>query len=143
MVALTRRDISKEKMWRYRLKRWRESGMSVPQFCVQEMLNEHNFRSWQATIKKRDEEIEWKQELAAADKKQPVKAKFIPVTLTETTEKSLEATSSAANSTQEQGSDRQVSVEILTPSGNIIRIFSGTDVGLVRLILASFGRVTC
>jgi hypothetical protein len=129
-------------MWRYRLNRWRESGMSVQQFCVQEMLNEHNFRSWQATIKKRDEEIEWKQQMAGADKKQPDKAKFIPVTLTETTEKSLQV-SNAADSTKEQRGDRQVSVEILTPSGNIIRIFSGTDVGLVRLILAAFGRVTC
>ncbi len=68
-MALTRRDQSKEKLWKYRLKRWRESGLTVPQYCVQEMLNEHNFRSWQATIKKRDEETEWRQEILDGNSK--------------------------------------------------------------------------
>ena len=142
MVGLTRRDASKEKMWRYRLKRWRDSGLTVPQFCVKEMLNEHNFRSWLATIKKRDEEIEWKEQMAAAERKQPAKPAFIPVTLTENSEKSLEI-SKLGDSSPEHQKERHVAVEILTPSGNIIRIFSGADVGLVRLILAAFGRVTC
>lgn len=67
-MAISRRDQSKEKLWRYRINRQRSSGLTVPQFCVREMLNEHNFRSWQATIKTRDEENERKSKESAQKK---------------------------------------------------------------------------
>jgi hypothetical protein len=72
------RDLEKERQWRKRLQAWRDSGLTVAQFCDREGLNDHNFRSWQATIKQRDEE-QFQKIMSKKQLDQP--AAFVPVTL--------------------------------------------------------------
>jgi hypothetical protein len=143
-MAPSRRDQSKEKLWRYRLQQWRDSCLTVPRFCAREGINEHNFRSWQATIKKRDEEKFQKamDRKRSAEPHQP--ASFVPVTLIEgIAETDAPSAQTVAKVKEPQFFSQQLALEILTPTGHIIRIFGNTDVGLLRVILASLGRAGC
>lgn len=142
-MPMTRRDQSKEKLWRYRINRQRSSGMTVPQFCSHEMLNEHNFRSWQATIKSRDEENERKAKVAAEKKEQRSKSTFIPVTLTDSAVMEDPRTAQILPAKSFVQPNPELTMEVLTPTGNIIRFFGATDVGLLRVILATLGRGAC
>ncbi|HEY9733322.1 MAG TPA: hypothetical protein V6C89_15495 [Drouetiella sp.] len=141
------RDPLKEKQWRRRLQAWRDSGLTVSQYCKREGLNDHNFRSWQATIKQRDEE----QFQKAMTKKYgdyseygDLPTTFVPVELTNEPHPAKQTAPSVAPKSKElQIVAQQLALEILTPTGHIFRIFGSTDPGLLRVILASLGRHEC
>ena len=73
---------------------------------------------------------------------QPVS--FVPVTLVQESEESKRPLAPLQNKLPESKSvSQQLAMEILTPTGNIFRVFGNTDPGLLRVILASLGRHEC
>jgi len=55
-VAKHARDVQLERLWRRRLRDWRQSGLSVRYFCRQHALSEPSFYSWRREIARRDRE---------------------------------------------------------------------------------------
>ena len=50
------RDRGKERFWRRMLRRWRDSGRSVRDFCAEHGLSEPSFYGWRRTLDERDRE---------------------------------------------------------------------------------------
>jgi len=50
------RDQRKERFWRRAVRQWRESGLSIRDFCRLEQLSEPNFYAWRSSLAKRDAE---------------------------------------------------------------------------------------
>jgi hypothetical protein len=48
-----RRDADKERFWRGCVTRWRNSGLSVREFCRRESLSEPSFYSWRRELARR------------------------------------------------------------------------------------------
>ena len=48
------RDRSKERFWRRAVRQWRQSGLSVRDFCAEHSLSEPNFYAWRRTLAQRD-----------------------------------------------------------------------------------------
>lgn len=48
------RDPGKERHWRQLLARWRRSGLSVRDFCVQAGCSEPSFYSWRRELQRRE-----------------------------------------------------------------------------------------
>jgi len=50
------RDLAKERHWRRIVRRWRNSGLSVREFCDWQVLSEASFYAWRRELAKRDRE---------------------------------------------------------------------------------------
>jgi transposase-like protein len=72
------RDCKKEGFWRRMLQRWRQSGLSVRDFCARHGLSQPSFYAWRRTLVQRDAEVQ-----------------FVPVRLTPEPTNSATATTSA------------------------------------------------
>lgn len=55
-----KRDLSKERFWRRKLREWQCSGMKIRQFCAKHGLAEHNFYSWRKVLAERFEQTNTK-----------------------------------------------------------------------------------
>ncbi len=53
------RDHHKERFWRTMLQRWRQSGLSVRDFCVRHGLAQPSFYAWRRTLAQRDAEVQF------------------------------------------------------------------------------------
>jgi hypothetical protein len=53
------RDCKKEGFWRRMLQRWRQSGLSVRDFCARHALAQPNFYAWRRTLVQRDAEVQF------------------------------------------------------------------------------------
>jgi transposase len=56
MVKGKARDQSKERRWRRWLQEWRDSGLTVREFCEWRSLSEANFYAWRRTLDQRKTE---------------------------------------------------------------------------------------
>jgi transposase len=56
MSTSAQRHSSKERFWRRMVRGWRNSGLSVRDFCAEKGLTEPSFYSWRRTIAQRDAE---------------------------------------------------------------------------------------
>jgi hypothetical protein len=102
------RDLNKERFWRRILRQWQRSGLSIPDFCQQHRLSQHNFYAWRRTLAQRD----------AAD------VHFVPVQLLpEPTPLPTPDPPTAA-------------LELLLPDGRRLRIAPGFDAPTLRRLLA-------
>ena len=52
-----RRDSEKERRWRRVVTEWRQSGLSIREFCDWQALSEASFYSWRRELSKRDREM--------------------------------------------------------------------------------------
>jgi transposase len=116
-----RRDPAREKFWRWTIREQQRSGLAVRAFCLREGLKDWTFRWWRQELARRD-----RQTSAASrgvHEGEPTEATpiFLPVRVAD-----LEAIS-----------PRQASpIEILLPTGPIVRVPSGFDPSTLGQVLA-------
>jgi transposase len=116
-----RRDPAREKFWRRTIRRQQRSGLTVRDFCGREGLKDWTFRWWRQELARRDRQpstaIRGDQE-GASTEAAPV---FLPVRVVD-----LEAASSRA----------APRIEIVLPTGSIVRVSSGFDPPTLGHVLA-------
>lgn len=83
------RDLSLQRAWRGRIRRYERSGLTIQQFCEQEGLVAHQLAWWRRELKRRAAEDGRGKKKAAKERKQGKRAKqrqataaFVPVQVT-------------------------------------------------------------
>jgi hypothetical protein len=82
MARRRRRDLSKEKFWRQRIRGQTGSGLSVRAWCRQRGVHEAAFYWWRRALARREAEASQLVPVQASSESQPATA-FVPVRLTE------------------------------------------------------------
>jgi hypothetical protein len=108
MSTSSQQRSSKERFWERMIRQWRNSGLSVRDFCAEKDLTEPSFYAWRRTIAQRD---------AAA-------VHFMPVRVVE--EETRGATEHGGNS----------GLELVLASGRLLRIGPGFDAATLQRLLA-------
>ena len=118
-------DGKKERLWRDRIRRQQQSGLSIRGFCVEESLSEASFHWWRRELPRRQAQsrIGPPPKLQPASPGSPPAAQFVPVTV---------APSSPCSS-----------IEIALPGGVIIRVPPGCCCQLLREVLAALEASRC
>jgi hypothetical protein len=130
-----RRDLAKQQRWRDILRRQKNSGLSIREFCAQHKLTESAFYAWRAEIERRDQS-------AAADPSTAARQGR--------TRQSLLAANppTADQSAQSNGRPRFLpvavrhlgttpAVEIALPSGIVLRVGGECDRRMLRAVLGA------
>jgi transposase len=115
------RDPIREKFWRRTIRQQRRSGLTVRAFCLREGLKDGAFRWWRQALARRDREPS---ATSAGDRDgEPTEAvpTFLPVRLVD-----LEAASPPPSPP----------IEIVLPSGPMVRVLSGFDPRTLGQVLA-------
>ncbi len=108
------RDKDKASFWNRKITEHERSGLSARQFCKDNDLSEASLSYWRRALNLRAEE-------AKAASSNPA---FVPVTLVE------EVPREPLTSTF-----RDEPIEIVTPGGFLLRITSGSNIGLLPIVL--------
>ena len=78
-----KRNLSLERQWRGRVRKYAKSGLSIREFCERESLVQHQFSWWRSELKRRDahQPRRRKSQLAKRRKRQNARgvASFVPV----------------------------------------------------------------
>ncbi len=129
------RDLAKERHWRRMVREWRNSGLSVRDFCDWQALSEASFYAWRRELAKRDREAAAATaEITAARGGRPSKqdgpirtpaAAFLPVRVVR------DGAADAA-----AGSCRPDGIEVHLPGGVRLLVPPGCDRALLRDVLA-------
>ena len=116
-----RRDPAREKLWRRTIREQQRSGLSVRDFCRRAGLKDGAFRWWRQELARRDRETSAASRGEHQDESTESAPAFLSVRVTD-----LEAIS-----------PRQASpIEILLPTGPIVRVPSGFDPSTLGRVLA-------
>ena len=107
MSTSSQQRSSKERFWRRMVREWRNSGLSVRDFCVEKDLTEASFYAWRRTIAERDAEA----------------VRFVPVRV--------------VPEEQAVASDNGVGtgLELVLRAGRCLRIGSGFDAATLQRLL--------
>jgi hypothetical protein len=106
MSTTNQRHSSKERFWRRMVRQWRQSGLSVRDFCAEQQISEPSFYAWRRTITRREAQA----------------ACFVPVQVV--------ADDKPAADVFGQG------LELLLGAGRVLRIGPGFDGPTLRRLLA-------
>ena len=119
-----RRDPAREKSWRRTIRQQQRSGLSVRDFCRREGLKDWTFRWWRQELARRDHEP------STAPPGEPTETapSFLPVRVVE-----LEAVATRT----------APPIEIVLPTGSIVRVPSGFDPRTLGDVLAVLGGRPC
>jgi transposase len=116
-----RRDPAREKLWRRTIRDQQRSGLTVRDFCLREGLKDWTFRWWRQELARRDRQTSAALRGDQAGEPTESAPTFLPVRVAD-----LEAIS-----------PRQPSpIEILLPTGSIVRVPSGFDTSSLAQVLA-------
>jgi len=107
MSTRNQRSGVKERYWRTMVRRWRESGLSVRDFCVEHGVSEPSFYGWRRTLAARDAEA----------------VRFVPVQVVPE-----RATVPAADRTC-------MGLELVLAGGRVLRIGAGFDTATLQRVL--------
>ena len=119
-----RRDPAREKFWRRTIRDQQRSGLSVRDFCQRQGLKDWTFRWWRQELARRDQVPS----MATAGERAEAAPAFLPVRVVD-----LEAVS-----------PRPVPpIEILLPTGMVVRAPSGFDPRTLGDVLAVLEGRTC
>jgi hypothetical protein len=117
-----RRDPAREKFWRRTIRRQQRSGLTVRDFCSHEGLKDWTFRWWRQELARRDRQSS----AASPDEQEAESAEtapvFLPVRVVD-----LEAASRRPAAP---------TIEIVLPTGPIVRVPSGFDPSTLGHVLA-------
>lgn len=116
MMRRRRVDLEKFRSWRERVRRQRESGLSIRAFCAAESLSEPSFYWWRRELAGRKALTRVRPSTQRSSTAQAV-ASFVPVTV---------ASSSPC-----------AAIEIALPSGVIVRVWQDGSAPLLREVLAA------
>ena len=121
---MPRRSAEKEAYWRKMLRRQRDSGLTVRQFCKDHGLSEASFFSWQREIAIRDRQAAGTTEKGSSSLREQRtspprvnRAPFIPIRLSGTS-----------------------ALELVHPRGHVLRIPAGFDGGCLEKVLQLLDR---
>ena len=115
------RDPIREKFWRRTIRQQQRSGLTVRAFCLREGLKEGAFRWWRQALARRDREVA---ATTQADREgEPIEAvpTFLPVRLVD-----LQAIPARPSPP----------IEVVLPTGPIVRVPSGFDPRTLDQVLA-------
>ncbi len=116
------RDALKERYWRDTIRRQGRSGESVSQFCAGEGVRVHQFYWWRRSLRSRDgQPTRDAVNDQAAEQGEKVDPSFVPVRLAFST---------------------QASIEMVHPSGWVVRVPTGFEPKSLRQILATLDPAT-
>ena len=105
------RDLSREKFWREAVAAWQRSGQTIRAFCAARRLSEASLYAWRRELARRDRERRpGVRELSLARPKSAA-AKFIPLQVLPS-----------------------VLIEVVLPTGLIVRLPSGADAAAVSTV---------
>jgi hypothetical protein len=107
MFTTRPRDPNKERLWRRRLRHWRDSGLGIAEFCRQQALPVASFYGWRRILAQRDLEA----------------TQFVPVRVLGPT--MTGATHSAATG-----------LELVLPGGRRLRVGPDFDDATLRRLLS-------
>lgn len=117
------RDRSREQFWRETVASWQRSGQTVRSFCAARRLSEASLYAWRRELARRDRERRPSiRKLSPARPKSPA-AKFIPLQVLPS-----------------------VLIEVVLPTGLIVRLPSGADAAAVTTVanlVAALGAQSC
>lgn len=119
------RDLGKERFWREMVRRWRQSGVTIRDFCEAHGLSEPSFYGWRRELAKRDEDArERRAQTNAGSQRRPANdlPAFVP----------LRVTPSVPAST----------LEVVVGAGNVVRVAPGFDAATLRSLLAVLAEAT-
>ena len=118
-MAKRQRDRAKEQQWRRLIAEWRRSQLNIRAFCRQRQLSEASFHAWRRTLAERDRE-------QSTRRRQPSRKQlpaFVPLRVVP------------------EESGRASDIEVVLPSGPVLRVHSGFDVEALRQVLAVLAEV--
>jgi len=117
MMARRKRDVGKEQFWQRVMAEWRNSGVSVRDYCGAENLSETAFYYWRRELARREGQA----------KKQPRSRRplFVPVQVRQENEANLQTRSA---------------IEIVLPGGRLVRVSRGFDRQVLAEVLALLER---
>jgi hypothetical protein len=133
-MAKGQRDLSKERLWRELVQRWRRSGQTVRDFCAAHGLSEANFYAWRRTIDQRDRQADRLRERTAqrqhhgSRRGSASQAEHSP-TFVQVKLGAVEATSPG--------------IEVVVGPGRIVRVPAGFDADTLRQLLAVLEEPAC
>lgn len=115
-MAKRQRDRGKEQRWRRLIAEWRRSQVNIRGFCRQRQLSEPSFHAWRRILAERDQE-------RAARRRRPPRRQQAPAFVP------LHVVSDASG------------IEIVLPSGAVLRVPPGFHVETLRQLLAVLAEV--
>lgn len=121
-----RRDAGKERFWQECVGRWRESGLSVREFCRREALTEPSFYAWRRELARRETSGHSRRSSRPQPRRTGKRAAFVPVEVV--------APRFAAPS---------AGIEILLPHGRRVRVRPGFDRVTLETVLDVLERRSC
>jgi hypothetical protein len=121
-------DPAKHRRWRDLLRRQKQSGLSIRGFCEQESLSEARFHWWRRELARRgsisaDGQRHLSGRRPAKVMRQPAAVTLLPLEV--------------------QSLSDRAAIEVVLPSGVLLRIGVGTDMPLLRDVLAALERRPC
>jgi transposase len=111
-----RPDLAFQRLWRQRLQRFERSGLSVVAFCAKQGVSTPSFYDWRRRLRKSPAEQANRSAGSLADS-----PRLVPVRL---------LTPAAP-------------IELLLPSGLVLRLAPGCDLDFLRTLLATLGDLPC
>ena len=132
-MANKQRDKSKERFWRRMVRQWRQSKLTIREFCGANGLSEPSFYGWRRVIAARDHESSTT--MAGRARREPgdgpcrnVPA-FVPVQVVEV---------NAAN-----GATAALPLEIVLRNQRVVRVAPGFDAATLRQLLTVMEEQSC
>lgn len=118
-----RRSESKERIWRQRIERQRQSSLTIRDFCARSGISEPSFYAWRSELARRDLETDrpTASKPKAPNRRATSKPRFLPVTI--------------AASVPSQ-------VEVTLPSGLLVRV-PAHDTAALRTVLEHLEPRSC
>jgi Transposase len=125
-MARSKRSVEKERFWRSMLRRQRQEGVSVREFCRRNSLSEPSFYAWRRELHNREAE---RDDVGARRGDAPGKRQLIPVEVVD----SIGRDDSRASGTK-------LPLEICTPGGFTLRFDHQASPETISRLLNVIGR---
>jgi hypothetical protein len=145
-----RRDPVKERFWRETIRRQKTSGLSIREFCARQSLTESAFHAWRGEIRRREQQcgpgtIPTPLMLPTKHRRQKSSVRATPAgRLQETAPvdrpKFLPVAVTNLGGLGEFGRAAAVSIEIVLPSGVVLRVGRDCDRRTLRTVLGALRR---
>ena len=114
---MSKRDASKERFWKKVIGEQRKSGQTVVAFCARESMSVHKFYWWKRTLRDRGQQPTSATGECREQEIEQVAQTLIPVRLPSLT---------------------QAPIELVHPSGWVVRVSVGFDPSTLETIVAAF-----